>query len=291
MIQGIRLLAVDALLRAEAGRVEDAVDEVLAAMRFCGLCRDQPVLIGYLVAMANERTALSVLNRIISGRDVPVETLIKTMAELNPEVWRKAMARTFEVEGVTSVLDASLSAMRGERLGELNSPLPQRAYNWLFRPVLKSEIVWAVGAWEDMARAAVLPYFKNEEARMRNEERRRSIPFFYRVNAFLFPNLWSVNLKEASLEALLNSARIGLACKIYRLEHGRFPDKISDLVPGILDKEPLDPFTGRPFFYRPKEDGFVVYSAGSNKKDDGGRSSRITQLIMEEDDDWAWREE
>ncbi|MEW5900211.1 MAG: hypothetical protein AB1715_01975 [Acidobacteriota bacterium] len=290
MIQGGRLLAVDALLKAEDGKLEEAIDEILAGMRFCALCRDEPILITYLVSMATNRAMLLALNRIIAGKEVPAETLTKIIGELKPEAWRKAMARTFEVEGVGSVLETSARILRGEKIVGINSQFFHRAYNWIFRPVLKSEIVWAVGAWEEMAKAALLPYFENEGTRVRHEERRRSIPFFYRVNAVLFPHLSSVNLKEASIEALLDSGRIGLACKIYRLEHGRFPEKISDLVPGLLDKEPLDPFTGEPYFYRLKDNGFIIYSAGSNKKDDGGRSSKITQLIMEKDDDWAWRE-
>jgi hypothetical protein len=71
MIQGVRLVAVDSLLKAEAGHLEEAVDEVLAGMRFCALYGDQPHLISYLVAMANDKTMLSALNRITWGRDVP----------------------------------------------------------------------------------------------------------------------------------------------------------------------------------------------------------------------------
>jgi len=38
--------------------------------------------------------------------------------------------------------------------------------------------------------------------------------------------------------------------------------------------------------------GFIVYSVGSNQKDEGGRGTwTITQMVMEKDDDWAWIEE
>jgi len=97
-------------------------------------------------------------------------------------------------------------------------------------------------------------------------------------------------MKEATLEAVIDTARIGAACRIYRCQEGRFPEKIADLVPRLLEEEPLDPFTGKPFVYKTRENGFIVYSVGSNRKDDGGKASEITQMVMEKDDDWAWRE-
>jgi predicted RNA polymerase sigma factor len=43
---------------------------------------------------------------------------------------------------------------------------------------------------------------------------------------------------------------------------------------------------------RNEGEGFIVYSLGSNEKDDRGRSTyMITQMVMEKDDDWAWRED
>ncbi|MGB2906430.1 MAG: hypothetical protein WBB73_04985, partial [Candidatus Aminicenantaceae bacterium] len=93
------------------------------------------------------------------------------------------------------------------------------------------------------------------------------------------------------LEAMIDTARIGLACKIYRNRHGKFPEAMNDLSPEILTEIPLDPFTGESLIYRKEGDGFIVYSVGSNLKDDGGRETlKITSLVMEKDDDWAWDE-
>jgi hypothetical protein len=90
---------------------------------------------------------------------------------------------------------------------------------------------------------------------------------------------------------MIDTARIGLACKIYRNRRGKFPEALNDLSPEILTEIPLDPFTGESLIYRKEGDGFIVYSVGSNLKDDGGRETlRITSLVMEKDDDWAWNE-
>jgi len=89
----------------------------------------------------------------------------------------------------------------------------------------------------------------------------------------------------------MGTAQIGLARKIYKNQKGHFPEEIAALVPDILEKEPIDPFTGNPFIYKLQEDGFVIYSVGSNEKDDEGRGTfQVTKLVMEKDDDWPWKE-
>jgi len=98
-------------------------------------------------------------------------------------------------------------------------------------------------------------------------------------------------MKEASLEALMETARIGLAARIFQAREKRFPAAIADLVPDILPREPLDPFTGKPLVFRIDKDRLLVYSLGSNEKDDGGRGKySIEQLVTPKDDDWAWRD-
>jgi hypothetical protein len=98
-------------------------------------------------------------------------------------------------------------------------------------------------------------------------------------------------MKNASVEALMETARIGLAARIYLAREKHWPAAVADLLPGILSQEPLDPFTGKPFMFRVDKDSLLVYSLGSNEKDDGGRGTFvITQLVTPKDDDWAWRD-
>ena len=97
-------------------------------------------------------------------------------------------------------------------------------------------------------------------------------------------------LKEASLEAMMLTAKAGLACKIFKAKTGRYPENLGALIPEILPEVPIDPFTGKPLVYKIENGELLIYSLGSNQKDDGGRSSAITQLVMDKDDDWTWRE-
>ena len=54
--------------------------------------------------------------------------------------------------------------------------------------------------------------------------------------------------------------------------HGQtLPARIEDVVPSYLDAVPIDPFTGRPLRFVVEERGYLVYSFGLNRRDDGGR--------------------
>ncbi len=71
--------------------------------------------------------------------------------------------------------------------------------------------------------------------------------------------------------AQLRAARVGLAIQRYRLATGDIPDTLADLVPTYLETIPKDPFDGSELRYRKLESGFVVYSVGEDKRDDGGQ--------------------
>jgi hypothetical protein len=62
-----------------------------------------------------------------------------------------------------------------------------------------------------------------------------------------------------------------LAIRRFRLEHGKDPETLAELVPKILHTVPIDPFSGKPLIYRPRPEGYLLYSVGFDRVDDGGR--------------------
>ena len=57
----------------------------------------------------------------------------------------------------------------------------------------------------------------------------------------------------------------------YRADHGSYPAKLADLVPKYIVELPRDIFNDAEPHYRRENAGYVLYSVGSNGKDDGGR--------------------
>jgi hypothetical protein len=64
--------------------------------------------------------------------------------------------------------------------------------------------------------------------------------------------------------------QLGLAILRYRAEHGRLPETIEKLG----GPKPVDPFSGQSYLYRPGPTGFLLYSVGSDMKDDGGAAPK-----------------
>ena len=53
-----------------------------------------------------------------------------------------------------------------------------------------------------------------------------------------------------NLRQRIVSLKLGLVLKIYRIEHGAFPEKLSELVPGTIPEVPINPFTGKELLYK-----------------------------------------
>lgn len=63
-----------------------------------------------------------------------------------------------------------------------------------------------------------------------------------------------------------------LAVLRYKADKGQFPEKLDELVSaGYLKALQSDPFSGKPFAYKRVGEDFVLYSFGTNLKDDGGK--------------------
>ncbi len=72
--------------------------------------------------------------------------------------------------------------------------------------------------------------------------------------------------------ATIRWARIVVAVERYRIAHGQaLPPRLDDLVPSFLEAVPIDPFSAKLLRFLTEEDGYVVYSLGLNRRDDGGR--------------------
>ncbi len=301
MILATRLMGFDALFKAESGDVAGALDRIRDGLGSVSKVAHEGTLITHLLAMAETRMLVRSLESICRGRGIDDENLLSLIADLEPSPWRERLARSiageraFGLERGSAVIKGRPQVMAGEKRSD-------RLLYWLLRPVLKNEIRWQLRrltGWEQMAKR---PYFQQRELLKTDEELLEHVPWYFKVRGahghgrltgFQGGGAYgTVFLKNGQLEATFLAARTGLACRLHKSRTGQYPEKLETLVPGILSEVPIDPFTGKPFVYRREGEGFIVYSLGSNEKDDGGRSTyMITQMVMEKDDDWSWKED
>lgn len=99
---------------------------------------------------------------------------------------------------------------------------------------------------------------------------------FYDRMRFLFSPMAGLSLSRSMDRALQCATQrelivAAIAVKRYEVHHRKPPPSLAALVPDILPELPRDFMNGQPLLYRPLPDGaFVLYSLGTNGRDDGG---------------------
>ncbi len=86
---------------------------------------------------------------------------------------------------------------------------------------------------------------------------------------------WTASINKASslmgaAEFRGRAAAVVTAAAKYHAVNGRWPEKLSMLMPEFIAQLPADPFTGGEVHYIAGKEGVRVYSFGANGRDDGG---------------------
>jgi hypothetical protein len=282
-----RLIGVEAVSKARKGDAAGGLDECLKGMKAVRLSLDEPILINTLISIASMKYFVVCVDRIVDGNAIDPERLRPIFGVLSSEEWYEMFKRHVEAERVFSLETWEAALKNG------------KAVPWLFRPLLRSRFVRYLKSFDEMERIYALPRAERASAVLGFDRRAEHPGWPGRLGARILPEdvrpgdptMGATTLKEATLEALMDTARIGLAARIFKAREGRWPESLAALVPEFLETKPLDPFTGKPYVYRAGEPGLLVYSVGANLKDEDGRGTyQITQLVMPKDDDWAWRD-
>ncbi|MBL8830677.1 MAG: hypothetical protein JNM18_27130 [Planctomycetaceae bacterium] len=97
-------------------------------------------------------------------------------------------------------------------------------------------------------------------------------PLVYRniVAGDLLPFSAKYSEYHARALAWLRVLQTTLAIEQFRLEYGRWPHEVVELVPKFAKETPRDPFDGQPLRMITDDKGVTIYSIGVNRQDDGG---------------------
>lgn len=91
----------------------------------------------------------------------------------------------------------------------------------------------------------------------------------------------SVPFHENEALACQRLALVALAVESFRNETDRLPESLAELAPKFLEEVPADPFTGLELKYRRNGPGYLIYSVGRDREDNGG----LEQLDKKQSDD------
>lgn len=68
-----------------------------------------------------------------------------------------------------------------------------------------------------------------------------------------------------------DGVQIGIALELYHRKHQAYPAALDELDPSLFFEKPVDRITGEALHYRTVDGRPLVYSVGTDRKDDGGR--------------------
>ncbi len=268
-----RLLILDSHLRAEKGDWNGAVQRRLDAIEFGNKILTGGALMHSLVGSACEslgQRGISPLFEMLSTAQA--KSALTRLEKIDRETY--PLSETLEEEkrsGQAQILEVYRKIRAYKDIVELNNlssgnPIDNN------RKVLEYVLMDKRGAIKTYAR-----YMDSIIAISKQPYSARSpLPIVPKdcVNQLLDsdPSTFSTSIYSSkSLTTANKMLRLGLALKIYKDEHGKYPTSFSELVPGIISKVPDDPFalTGT-FKYRLEKDKYVLYSVGPDGIDDGG---------------------
>ena len=92
------------------------------------------------------------------------------------------------------------------------------------------------------------------------------------IYRLLMPALRGVHHLKCQTNVQVAATRTLLAMKAYKLDKGRLPETLEQLVPEYLDAVPIDDFDGMPLRYNAAKK--IIYSVGEDLEDNGGTTKQ-----------------
>jgi len=297
------LTSVRATAELEAGRAADAFADLKLGCRIADSIGNEPILVDHLVRIAALAVNLQTVREGLvrhAWTDVQLIELEKYFAELDLLAEYKLSMR-----GERALSTSGLDWMRGQGFrgnsmdylssdggsttsGNLN-PMPG---GWFFQNMVtisKLEQDYVLAAVDEKERRVFPEKCDNLDVAL---SQRPTGP--YNIFAkLLIPALRNATRKSARMQTFVNAARVACALERHRIANGALPESLDVLTPRFIEKIPNDVIDGKPLrYHRDADGGYVLYSIGWNKADDGGEivlAKGTDPGIDLTKGDWVWQ--
>ncbi len=291
-VQGFRgagqLCSREALWRAVEGDASGAARSLVTCRRLAASMGERPFFIEALVRMAVDRIMIAQLERVAGLCEMGEEELGALIQGLDLEEaelsldWSTVAARSESARAMAH--PDALSEMRsGRSLPLLYGWVP----GWRERDILYFHEV--MDRYSELAGLAPREKAtRGEEVSEALDEELSASKGRHPLAALVLPTMGAAFCAEAHVKAHLRVARTALQVEKWRTEHGRWPDSLDEVVPGVWEAPPGDPFSEAPLVYRRTDDGMVVYSVGADGADDGGLSEEEARRLAGDDLEEGW---
>jgi hypothetical protein len=276
----VQLLTAEALLEASNGDIEKALGALRAAGSVADSLAEEPLLISQLVRIAGWGIISKRTELILNGATLSDGQLSVLQALFRDAERPNAMAR-----GLAGERASGLGVFMGSQdqlnlFGAANSPpaLKDRMRASLFFGLLKStgllhkDKAFYLDVMATNVAAAEAPFPERLMlARQANAAALSPPNKLLIFSRMLLPALGKAIQRDGEHAARIRTTQTAIAIERFRRAHsGNLPGDLSDLVPTYIALLPRDPFDGQPLRFKRLASGYVVYSVGSDLRDDGG---------------------
>lgn len=282
---GTRLLSMRALLAADEGDAQAAVDDLLHGLKLANSTEVEPTLISQLVRVACMAIVFDVIDDVIERCDIStnqLEALFNAIVLLDFEGFVSGVLPVERAWSLDEDILDDMAELSGTGTTEIQQAIDEHGDEYA-----DLELLNYLYAFDNLI--AIRDYPTHEWATQIEgiEAAMDQMSVHgYRMSVDTIPQLARAYLVELRILALQRVAICGLAAAIFREANRHLPSSLTKLVPEYLDSMPVDPFTGG--LLRSTFDGaaFVVYSVGDDGDDDGGRDPAEGLSLQEDGDIW-----
>lgn len=290
--QSVHLLKLEAMLAADDKDLNKAVDAIHAMLAVGDSIRQEPLISSQLTRLSCHYYTFETLRYVFANTTLTEEQLGRLNTIFENRIDPGAFARGLQCEYLTSATIFD----RPDRVVEFYPDFLgiEKYVHGATRPLMK---VAAMTGWTEADRnhylnrlgeriaISRLPIYEAVPAmRAFENEEQRGKKWIPTISGEFSIGLTNTVCAFGRDQVLSQFASTAIAVERYQLFASKFPDAITDLVPSFLSAVPQDPFDGKPLRYRRTENGFLVYSAGYNQRDDGGIKPADNQDMYQTND-------
>jgi hypothetical protein len=303
----LNLLIARALLRLGEGRIDDAWQDMLACHRWARHCEEGPSLIEYQASPSMERYIWSAELGLLQHTRLSGPQLKRMLADLDrlpkiPDVAERVdIGVRCEYHQLVNWMSRNYLpwTMRSMRLGWLYNFCPVDPgifcdWDVLFRKgnAAADRVVNVVRhgtlaerralrremwdrAWEskkdakkDIGPGTILNLLNGKLVKQRT---RISADLGEALCEMIFRPVCDASDCEDEIRMRFELTKLAFALAAYHADHDAYPAELVNLVPDYVPQIPKDVFSAADLHYSIGDGGYLLYSVGRDRKDDGGR--------------------
>ena len=283
----VQLLALDAACDAEPSGNPNSLEDLDACFRLSKSLADEPFLISLLTRFSCESLIISSLEYVLNRQSLTDKQLQHLSREFqyqeNPHGLEHALAGELCMGATIFRVfpEVPNGSSNYDRSGDDEYPSEQQAQRRSqARVFLKltgfttRDFGYFLEAMHEHLEISKLTYPQALDREAMEDKRLNdelSFRHFYILSSLLLPAQSKAGVRACGMTARFNIVQTVLAIERFRLANqDRIPEKLNELVPAFLASVPMDPFDGQPLRFKKLNPGYLVYSVGPDRKDDGG---------------------